>query len=267
MKYFTKYLFIFLLAMFFSCKKNYNTNNDCNAKLGGTTVTKQLVFSGTAKDYCTNTPLSNVMISIFVYGKFDMFLPGFASSCSVGPDEGGREILNIRTDANGNFAVNQPFTLQNVDAIEFYQINVNAYYIYHYTNDPYIVYDNLWLSHSYFRVKNIDSLLPTSFLITSYPKVNFTGCKSLYVDSSKFNFLSLFPLRNKNLGTVYNDVMLETHDSVHWTALFGDTIKSSYGLIPNNWYGYKYWKKIGSTITEFDDSIYVDCTPVHWIAL
>ena len=170
------------------------------------------------------------MVSIFAYGNFQAI---YGHDCYVGSDVYGSEILNVRTDANGKFSVNQSFTLNHVNNIEFYQVNINGYYLYHYTSDPYILYDNYWLSTLYYRVKEVDSLKPKTFIIRNYPKVHFTNCKTLYSDNLKYRFLELYPLRNKNLLTVGNDIILETKDSYHWKALYGDTITSFYGLIPN----------------------------------
>ena len=257
-------MLLIVSVIIFSCKKDDNSNNDCsNANAGGKTISKQFTFSGTVKDSCTNQPLSNVLITIFAYGDFTFI----GHDCMPMGDEYGVEILNTRTDANGKFSANKTFTLNGVSSLWFYQVNINGYYLYHATSDPYIYSDNNWLSTIYYRVKDVDSLQPKTFVIRAFPKVYFTNCKTLYSDSSKYQFLELYPLRNKKLFTVGNNVDLGTQDGIHWKATYGDTIQSAPGLIPNNWYGYQYWKKVGSAVTQFNDSIFINCTSTYWINL
>ena len=251
------YILLFLAA--FGCKKKESDN-----PYTGTTLTDSIILSGNIIDSCTNQPLANVIVTVMAYGSFYQGVKGGSA-----PINGGVEFINIKTDANGHYNIRQQYTLQNVSNIDFYQKSINGYYLYHYTSDPYILTSNYNLNTKYYRVQNLQNGSVFNTYLLFYPRVYFTSCKdSIYVDDSTHHqFLSLTPKYNKSLKTIYADYSVSSHDGIHFNPIFGDTIKSSYGLIPGNIYEYYFWKKNNGIILKVTDSIFIDCQKSNYIKL
>lgn len=255
-----KYLICLLFLMTtFCCKKKGQEN-----PYMGSNLTDSIILSGNVIDSCTNQPLANVVVTVMAYGSFYQGVKGGSA-----PIDGGVEFINIKTDANGHYNIRQQYTLQHVSSIDFFQISINGYYKYHYISDPYILINNYDLKTKYYRVNNLhDGIFFTTHLLF-YPRVYFTSCKdSMYVDdSTHYQFLSLTPKYNKSLKTINADYSVSSHDGIHFNPIFGDTIKSSYGLIPGNMYEYYFWKKNNGTLLKVTDSIFVDCQKSNYIKL